>query len=868
MASPGGREAGRVNIRVVPDTSRLPSTLRRELEIIEARLSLTIPVRADLTRFNSQTRAQIAALQRQRVTIRVDADGDALGGLRTTLNGLGDDGAAAGGPLNALTRIVGGLRFAALTAIPNVASLAASVAQTGPATAVAVPGLLAVASAVAAVKIGTAGVADALSGDAEAMERLAPAARSFVTELRGMRGAYDELRRDVQQELFSELGDVLRNTATATLPVFRSSLINSARTLGNMAAGAANAAAALAENGTLGRALDSADRGLSNLAGLPAVIVRGLIQIGAAAGPSFERLTAGAAGAAERAGERLSRAFETGRLQQSIERAVSLVGQLLAPVGNLGRALGNVFGPAADAGAGFLGVLNDVSRTLADVTGTRQAQEAFSALFSTLAAAGRVISGVLGAALESAIPLLSTLVSALSGPLQDALDGELGPALQRIVRALGSALGPAVESVSRLLAQTVPIVAEIAGMAADELAPALVQVGPLLGQTGDVLSAVLLPVLRQLPAVLGPLLSQMSSWVGILVQLGQQLLTAVGPSLAQLSASFGELLAATEPLREAFNSLGFGILASVLVPVLTVIISLVGQVASVFANVLSGTINGVVIPVLNIVTSLLRGDFSGAWQQTRELVGNVGAFFRDLFVDLGRWAADGVAAVVSWLLGLPGRAAEAAADLGPRLRSVAREAMADALAAIRSGGGEVLDWLRGLPDRAKDELGDLSRVLYDAGRDLIQGLIDGISSMLGGIRDAIGSVTDLIPDFGLFSAPAPEAESLVAPLAKRLTNGRQEQLLRPAGNQLMSGFEDGLTAIIPSVRAQLRSVTEEISAYRPTLSVEIDNALGALTTNRPSAAGPLVSIDTFVATERQTPASIARELAWQAKARG
>lgn len=386
-------------------------------------------------------------------------------------------------------------------------------------------------------------------------------------------------------------------------------------------------------------------------------------------------------------------------------------------------------------------------------------------------------------------------------------------------------------------------------MTADELAPAYRQVGPLLGQVADLLSAVLLPVLRQLPALQQPLLAQTGTWVRILTQLGQQLLTSVGPALTEMGTTFGVLLAAAAPLLAALTELNTGVLSASL-PILTRLISLVGQLASIYANVLARYINGIVVPALNIVTNLLRGDFSGAWRSARELVGNVAEFFRDLFLRLGRWAANGVADVVEWLAGLPGRAASAASSLGARLRELAASALDAALAAVREGGGDVVDWLRGLPDRVRDAVGNLGSVLTEAGRELLRGFLDGIREMYGSVRDTLGGLTDLLPEW---KGPA----------------RHDRRILRPAGRLVMAGFADGINEAVPRVRAELRAETDEVAAYRPSIAGQLDAARQAWGIGEQGGGGAAtVSIGTFVATERQTPASIARELAWLAKGRG
>lgn len=848
MASPGGREADRVSVRVVPDTSRFAADLRRELTRIEAALSVTIPIDADLDRFNTAVRTRLAALRAESVSVRVEADRDGLDGLRTSLTRLGNDSGSAGGPLAAVTNSVASLRTAAVTALPNVAGLAGGLVQMAPAAAVAATGLLAVVSAGAAIKIGTSGVAKALKGDANAMDRLAPSARAFVTEVQGLKPAWDALRSFVQQALFDGLAASVQRLVTSVLPVLRTQLTATAGALNTMGKGVADAAADLADSGTLGKAMSSANTGLRNLAGVPALVVRGLGQIAAAAGPSFERITSGAASAAQGISDRLTKAFESGGLQKAIEGAVSLVRQLFSTIGNLGTAFGNIFGPASAAGSGFLGILNQVSKTLADVTGTKTAQQAFKGLFETLAAAGRVISGVLGTALKAVVPLISTIVSSLAGPLQNAFS-VLGPALESVVSSLGIALGPAVKSLSGLLAGLLPIVAKIAAQAASALGPALEQVGPLLGNIGDTLSAILMPILGQLPAILQPILSAAGMLVGILVQIAQQILSAAGPALTQIAESLGQLLAAVAPLLGALGELVGNVLTA-LMPVLTPIISVLGQFASILAVVLAAGVKYILIPALKVLTQLLRGDFSGAWQTAKDNSQKVGTFLRYLFLQLGKWAAEGVAKVVSWLAGLPGRALAAVKPLSQRIAAAMLDAWDRAVSATKSGIASVLSWMRSLPGKAKTALGNLGNTLKEAGKALLRGFLDGIKSMFGSVKSTLGGFTD---DLTSWKGPPP----------------RDARILQPAGRLVMSGFVDGITSAMPQVRAALRAVTDEVSAYRPTIGAQVEADRAAMATSRPSGtAAPAVSIGTFVANQQQTPAGIARELAWLAKGRG
>lgn len=61
--------------------------------------------------------------------------------------------------------------------------------------------------------------------------------------------------------------------------------------------------------------------------------------------------------------------------------------------------------------------------------------------------------------------------------------------------------------------------------------------------------------------------------------------------------------------------------------------------------------------------------------------------------------------------------------------------------------GEAIGWIAGLPGRAASALGNLGNTLYSSGRALIQGFIDGITSMVRAVGDAVGGVIDWAAGF-------------------------------------------------------------------------------------------------------------------------
>lgn len=68
-------------------------------------------------------------------------------------------------------------------------------------------------------------------------------------------------------------------------------------------------------------------------------------------------------------------------------------------------------------------------------------------------------------------------------------------------------------------------------------------------------------------------------------------------------------------------------------------------------------------------------------------------------------------------------------------------------AAADGGTGTLIAFVKQIPGKVLDALGNLGATLYDKGKALIQGLIDGIKAMLGKLRDAAKSVASAITDW-------------------------------------------------------------------------------------------------------------------------
>ncbi|MFJ4987890.1 hypothetical protein ACIP9H_29315 [Streptomyces sp. NPDC088732] len=147
------------------------------------------------------------------------------------------------------------------------------------------------------------------------------------------------------------------------------------------------------------------------------------------------------------------------------------------------------------------------------------------------------------------------------------------------------------------------------------------------------------------------------------------------------------------------------------------------------------------------------------------------------------WVADkvmaGVQAVldaISWLSRLPGMVG----GYFGRLYDAARQKV-----------DSLLDTVRGIPDRVRSAVGNLGSLLYNAGADIIRGLIDGVTGMIGALQRRFSSITSMIPDWK-------------GPMTVDL------HLLEPSGEALISGLMGGVQDQVPALRSQLQDITTSI----------------------------------------------------------
>jgi phage-related protein len=787
MSTPGGEQIGEAHIDVDMDTTRAMLALREFSRDANGRLH-------DL-RSRFVTEGQEISRSLERSTGSTDRFGVSLKGLSGFLGplagGLGKVGLAAG---------------AIGSALPLIASVVTALEQIAPAGAVAATGLLAVGQASAAIKLGMLGVSDTVTAAFDSSElgakkfqksldKLAPSAKEFALTVKGLVPAFTDFQQSIQDKLFFGFSDALTALSTSVLPVLQTNLKATATTLNDMALNAAQAAAQLATDGTLGKAMAGANAGLSNLSTIPAQVVTALGQLAAAGAPAFEQLTAAAAKAATGISDKLSKAFASGGLQDSINTAIDVLSGLGDIAGNVFGILKNVLGAASTGGAGLFQVLTSVTQALQDATATKGFQDAIGALVQTMG----VVADTVGPLLGQTIAVLGPVFVALAGPVQTLVQA-LGDALSPVIDALGPVLTAAAGAVGALVTALSPLLPVVGNLIAS-LLPVLVPVlnvlaqtfaamAPVIAQVGATLAAVLAPIIAALPAVIQPLIDNIVAVSSAMLPLISSVLTALGPALVSLAQSVAELAVALAPLLVMVSGLAARILVE-LTPLLIPLIALVGRLASAFATVLGGAITNVVVPAVTIITSLFSGDFTAAGRAVIGVVGGIGRQFSLVFATVKTAVGIAIGAVVKVLGGLGGQAVTA--------------------------------------------LGDIGTVLYKSGKSLIQGFIDGIKYMLGAAEDAASSVVDAV---GKYFPGSPAEKGRFSGRGWTLYSG---QATVEAFGQ---GMRDQMAAAIRSAGTVTGAVQATISAPAPRTSVAsmVSNVTTAGRAGAVASAAPNVSV--------------------------
>ncbi len=481
---------------------------------------------------------------------------------------------------------------------------------------------------------------------------------------------------------------------------------------------------------------------------------------------------------------------------------------------NLGDLLGTIFAGATPAGRELLLMLNGVvARTnafLESPKGQTALADYFKSAMPTIIEIAKLVRDVGKAFLQLAgDPSVTKLVKQIRTELVPAFGDLLQTANKNMPALIGAftQLTKLAEQIIPSLAVTADALGTVAGAVADFLKanPAFAKfIQTVLGlATG--LTLVLVP-LRVVGGLLGPLLKPL---VGILKVFGK-----IVPLLVRLAPLLGGvLLTAVEALAGGIIILvgAIGIVPIIIAAVVAGIAILiynsetvrsfllgVGQAILDFFKAIPGFL-GAAIATIGGWLSGLGGMFKTAWDAAIEavkaaitlyiqfvtflprktiaalvaLAGLLGGFFRRVWNAAVNIVKTIVSGYIAFVTAIPGRILAGLQILGSLLWNLANAAWNRFKSAMVTVATAVIEFVRALPGRISSNLGALGELLYGKGKDVLEGLWDGMKAVWEKIK-------------GWLSGLGKKIKSLKGPIEVDRT------LLVDEGRAIMDGFQKGL----------------------------------------------------------------------------
>lgn len=437
---------------------------------------------------------------------------------------------------------------------------------------------------------------------------------------------------------------------------------------------------------------------------------------------------------------------------------------------------------------------------------------------------GPIVSGIR----DQIIPGFNTMVTTLS-PIAAQMVAALGPVLQallplippimQLATTIGTVLGQAIIAVAPFFVVLVnaitPIVnaiVQLVNMIAPFLVPAIAAIAAAVSPVVAVLGQVVGFILSVLVPILGVLLiGVINNVVGVFQGLSGifmgvvNIITAIFVGFGTFFTKLfqGDIGGAMEALGKMFGDIWNGI------------VQLIGGVLQTLWNGVQLLFIGKLVGGIRSALTSMSGFFSSIWNS---IVGFV------------KGAMGNINGTVTGILnGMKGFISGALNTVLGFFRTV----WTNIGTAVSNGINGMMGFVRSIPDKISGALSGLGNLLVNAGRVIIDGLLNGLKAAWGGVTSFVGGIADWIAQH---KGPIPY----------------DRKLLVPAGKAIMEGLGAGLEGQMSNLLSTLEAITAGITnavidafAHSKMYLAGADAALGladGLSANKAKVAAALGSL--------------------------
>ncbi|GAA2082168.1 phage tail length tape measure family protein [Pseudolysinimonas kribbensis] len=443
------------------------------------------------------------------------------------------------------------------------------------------------------------------------------------------------------------------------------------------------------------------------------------------------------------------------------------LGKARTSLGNLQEALGAAFLPIATT------VLSKVAGLLdrvGDSPAFAAALTAVTGFISGLLSGDSAIGGFIAKAVDLASNLspvglvlkaLAPILPGLAGAFGQ-LASTLGGALAQVLPTITNLSQTLVSVLSGVFASVLPVIVGLIGQLAGVFTALMPAILPIVQTLGGILTAVI--------KALGPIITTIATTLGGVLG---SVLKAITPVLVLVAQVFGQILKALAPVIPPILSLIQAVLALV-APILTLIGSALGPVIELLVTLLK--------PILSLIAPLVK------------LLAPAIQFVADALSVVIDWIAKGI----TWFVALVTGSKTASAQFTAAFNGVGKffgDLWNGVISFFANGIANIVGFFTGLPGKIGSAISGLAGMLGSVGRNMIQGLINGASSMLGSLSSFVS---------GLVS------KYIVNPVKSLLGIHSPSTVFRDIGGYTLQGLQIGLSDT-EGVRGAIDSLGRELA---------------------------------------------------------
>ena len=403
-------------------------------------------------------------------------------------------------------------------------------------------------------------------------------------------------------------------------------------------------------------------------------------------------------------------------------------------------------------------------------------------------------------------PVAQAINDSLVGPLVSGIRDQIIPGFNLMVATLSpvatqmvTALGPVLQALLPLIPPIMQLATTIGGLlmqAVTAVAPlfvtlvgAIMPIVDAIMQLVNMIAPFLIPAIEKISAALQPVITVIGQVVGVILSvlvpvLGFLLIGIINNVVGVFQGLSNFIMGFVEIVTAIFT--GFGAFFTKLFQ--GDFIGALQALGDMFKNIWDGVVKmlqGALEFLWNAVQLLFIGKLIGGIKSGLSAIVN---FFKSSWDNVGGTVGGALNAVLGFITNGLNAAKNFVSDALLRMLNFFMSGWSNMVSATSTGIGNVLSWVGGIPGKISGALSGLGNLLVNAGKAIIDGLLQGLKNAWGAVTSFVGGIADWIAKN---KGPIPY----------------DRKLLVPAGEAIMQGLGAGLKGQMSNLLETLHAIT-------------------------------------------------------------